>query len=262
MNRWVLIGIVAILLVFAGVATTFVLPLSVDSTGGPFELGQSESYVSSGKISTDEVGLLIAHEATVLADDDAHLTFEYENRTVEQFYDDGTVYTKYEGHVDDEEWMASTEPTDVEEVYFGEHEDRFVRITTENGTVDSSSSHMLFVRMETRHLLSVPAYERVNEQGDRTGYAPSSTWTKMESGTMRATPESGELSVDTETGVLREASLRYQLTEASSYGEYLLRPGNTTTVNVQYEYDPGPSVDDIETPAWVEQCVENDHCEF
>ncbi|AXR78031.1 hypothetical protein [Natrarchaeobaculum sulfurireducens] len=259
MNRWVLIGIVAILLVFVGVATTFVLPLSVDSTSGPFEFGQSDSYVSSGEISAENERLLVVHEATVL-DDEAHFTFEYENGTVEQFYDDGTVYTKYEGHVDDEEWMASTEPTDAEEVYFGEHEDRFVRITEENGTVDPSE--MQFVRVQTGGHLDNPEYEHVEEQDNRTVYEPSSTWTTFNTGTRHVSPKSGKLSVDRETGVLREASLRYQLTGASSYGEYLLRPGNTTTVNVQYEYDPGPSVDDIETPTWVEQCVENDHCEF
>ncbi|ELZ01553.1 hypothetical protein C482_07254 [Natrialba chahannaoensis JCM 10990] len=248
------------MLVFVGVASLFLLPLSGDSTDRPVELGESESYVTSGEISTESDGLLVAHEGTVIADDNAHLTFEYGNRTVERVYDDGTVYTKYETTVTDKDWIESIGPTDAEERHFGEHQDRVVRITEENGTVDSSD--MTFVRIQTSHHLRNLEYGQGDEQGDRTVYAPSSTWTTVNTETMHASPTAGKLSVDTETGVLREASLQYQLTNASSYGEYLLRLGETTTVDLRYEYDPNPDIDDIETPTWIDQCVENDHCEF
>ncbi|WP_253184531.1 hypothetical protein [Natrialba sp. SSL1] len=260
MNRRALVGTVAIVLAFIGVTSMFLLPLSVDSTDSPVELGESESYITSGEISAENDGVLVAHEGTVLADDDAHLTFEYGNRTIEHVYDDGTIYTKYETNATDEAWIESIGSTDAEERHFGEHQDRVVRITEENGTVDSSD--MTFVRTQTSHHLQNLEYEQGNEQDDRTVYVPSSTWTTVNTETMHATPEAGELSVDTETGVLREASLRYQLTNASSYGESLLRLGETTTIDVRYEYDPDPTIDDIETPAWVDQCVENDRCEF
>lgn len=260
LNRNWLFGAVAILLVLAVVTALFVFPLSPGSTDAPFELSSAEPYVSSGAISDEDDGLLIAHEATVLADDEAHLSFEYENGTVDQFYDNGTVYTKHETHVDNEDWMDSTAPDEAEVIHAEQHGETLVRITSERDTV--GHGEMTFVRSQTRHLLAATEYEQVDERDGLTVYEPSSTWTELDSQTIRVSPESGQLGIDQQTGILREASVRLTLTDSSSYGEYFFRESNSSTVDIQYEYDPDPDIEAVETPMWVEQCVEGNRCEF
>lgn len=258
-RRYIGGGLLVVLLV-AGVAL-FTLPQSVGSSDGPFEHGDSEQFVSSGVISVDGE-LLIGHEATVLADDNAHLRFEYRNGTVEYVYDGGTVYSKYETNSDGEEWLESRRSADTEVVHSGEHGDRLVLITKDEGTLDSSE--LGFVRATTIRALMLPEYERLEDRSDanQTVYAPSSAWIKSDDTLSRVEPESGELRTDRETGVLRGASLELSMTDASSYGEYLLKNDEDGTMTVTYEYDPNPELEDVDTPDWVGECVENNRCEF
>ncbi|RQH03550.1 hypothetical protein EA472_01885 [Natrarchaeobius oligotrophus] len=250
------------MLVFVVVGSLFVLPLSVDQTDGPVEMGSSETFVSSGEIWVDSDELLVKHNVTVLEENEAHGTFETSNGTIETVSANGTIYKKYETSIDDKDWVEQREPTDAEKVHFGQHQDRVVMITKENRT-QTDPLGMQFIFDQIRYLATLPEYDRVDEEADRVVYEPTSAWTEDAAGEMiHVTPEAGELSVDTETGVLREASLQYEGTDVSSYGEYLLRTGESAEIRVEYEYEPDTDVEDIEAPDWVTECVKNDRCEF
>lgn len=265
MRRQILVSGVVVLLVVSGTIALFVFPVSPERNNDPVELGDSETFVSTGHISV-EGKLLERHEAMV-GENTAHLVFEYMNGTREVVSHDGVVYTKYEAHVDNEDWFERTKTDDAEVIYSGEQEDQLIRVMKQNATPESErgvvSSEMRSTRSMIFSGLRTVDYEIVGAQNEssRTVYKPESRWEKTTSDTYRNSPESGELRVDSETEIVRTASLRVTVTEASSYGEYLLRSSNSETLEVQYEYDPDPVEKDIEKPEWVVQCLENDQWE-
>ncbi|NGM70867.1 hypothetical protein G6M89_17980 [Natronolimnobius sp. AArcel1] len=258
-SRFLFVGVV-ILLAVLGLVVLFSVPLGIDHSEGPVVLGDSEEFVSAGQISSEDQ-LLVRHDATV-TNDTAHTVLEYENGTVESVYRDGVVYTKHVTHVDNEDWFERNEPATAEIIHSGEYQDRFIRISKENGTFDSSEIGS--VRSMTYSGLSSADYEKTGEQSDpaRIVYSPESTWMKLGSDTQRISSKSGDLKTDPETGIVRTASLRVTVTEVSSYGEFLFFSDDGDILDVQYEYDPEPDIDQVEKPSWFRQCVENDQCEF
>lgn len=258
-KRFLFVGVV-ILLVASGTVVLFSFPLNTNPSDGPVELGDSDEFVSTGHISGED-RLLVRHDATVL-EDTAHIVLEYQNGTVESVYHDGVVYTKHKTHIDNDDWFERNHPDTAAVIHSGEHQDRLVRITKENETFDSSE--MRAVRSMIYSGLSSVDYEKAGEQSDpsRFVYTPESTWVKLGSDTQRISPKTGELKTDAETGVVRKASLRATVTEASSYGEYLFFSDEGDILDVQYEYDPEPDRDQLEKPSWFKQCVKNDQCDF
>lgn len=257
------VGIVVIFLLLAvGIGALFLFPLGVTPTELPFEHGDSEQFASSGVVRVDGA-LLVGHEATVLGSDAAHLTFEYEQVTREYVYEDGQVYTKYTTTADESrESIRSSLETDDHVVHYGQHGDRVVLVAQGQGTYDGD--RLRSVRAMTVQVLSLPAYEQV-EDGSNSRYAvyePSSAWVKTNGSLTRVDPMRGDVRTDPETDVLRSALLEASLTHTSSYGGYLLQREPDGSVHVEYEYDPDPKPTTLETPDWVDQCVENDDCEF
>ncbi|WP_226480392.1 hypothetical protein [Natrinema amylolyticum] len=260
-RKYLVVGVLVTLLV-AGVGALFLFPLDTTSTEVPFEYGDSEQSASSGEIRVDGE-LFVAHEATVLGPDAAHVTHEYEQVTTEYFYEDGRVYTKYTTTADeDRESIRSDLETDDDVVHYGHHEDRVVLVTEGQGTYDGGNLRSTR-SITTRPLMSLN-YDQVEDgsDGDYAVYEPSSAWVKLNRSLTRIDPERGDVRTDPETDVLRSMSLELSLTQASSYGEYLLQREPDGSIHVEYEYDPDPEPTTLETPDWVEQCVENDDCEF
>jgi len=260
-REYLVVGVVVTLLV-AGVGALFLFPLDTTPTEEPFEYGDSEQFASSGVVTVDGE-LLVGHEATVLGPDAAHVTLEYEQATTEYFYEDGRVYTKYTTTADeDRESIQSFLETDDAVVHYGNHGDRVVLVAEGQGTYDGGD--LRSARAVTTRPLMSPAYEQVEDgsDGDYAVYEPSSAWVKADRSLTRFDPERGYVRTDPETDVLRSASFELSLTEASSYGGYLLQREPDGSIHVEYEYNPDPEPTTLETPDWVEQCVENDDCEF
>ena len=254
-------GVIGILLV-VGVGALFLFPLGATPTEAPFEHGDSERFTSSGVVRADGE-LLVAHEATVLGPDAAHLTFEYEQTTTEYFYEDGRVYTKYTTTADeDRESIQSSLATVGDVVHYGRHGDRVVLVGEGQETYDGG--YLRSVRTMTIRPLMFSAYEQVEDgnDGDYAVYESSSAWMKADGSLTRIDPHEGDVRTDPETNVLRSASLEASLIHTSSYGGYLLQREPDGSIHVEYEYDPDPEPTTLETPDWVERCAENDDCEF
>ena len=90
-------------------------------------------------------------------------------------------------------------------------------------------------------------------------YRPTGGWYEARSdiggdgadGTYRVTDAEGELHVD--GGTARQGTIRFEFARADGWGEYLLVTyvkGERATVEVTYEYDPGPV--DVAEPPWLD----------
>lgn len=260
-REYVVAGVIGTLLV-VGVGALFLFPLGPTQTEAPFEHGESEQSASSGEIKVNGT-LFVGHEATVLGPEAAHLAFEYEQVTTEYFYEDGRMYTKYTTTADeDRESIRSSLEFGGEVVHYGHHGDRVVLVAEGQGTYDGG--RLRDVRATTIRPLRLPAYEQVADGngGDIAVYEPSSAWVRADRSLTRVDPERGEVRTDPETDVLRSASLNLSLTHTSSYAGYLMQREPDDSISVEYEYNPNPEPSTLETPDWVEQCVENDDCEF
>lgn len=260
-REYLVVGVIGTLLV-VGVGALFIVPLDATPAEAPFEHGDSEQFASSGAVRVDGE-LVVGHEATVIGPEAAHVTLEYERATTEYVYEGGRVYAKYATTADeDRESIRSSLETDGDVVHYGHHGDRVVLVTEGQGTYDGG--HLRSVRAMTIRPLLFPAYERVEDgtDGDDAVYEPSASWVRADRSSTRVDPEGGDVRTDPETDVLRSASLEVSMTQASSYGGYLLQREPGGSIFVEYEYDPDPEPTSLETPDWVEQCVENDDCEF
>lgn len=110
--------------------------------------------------------------------------------------------------------------------------------------------------------LGQPDYERTGTAtyaGEEAAvYRPASTWRDSSSGPgagrgFRITNAAGEVYVDPETGTLYYADVRYDFVRADSWGRYLYERyagEGAATVEITYEYDPGPV--DVTEPGWTE----------
>lgn len=262
MQREYLVAVVIGTLLVVGVGALFLFPLGPTQTAAPFEHGETEQSASSGVLRTDGT-LFIGHEATVLGPEAAHLMIEYDQVTTEYLYEDGRVYTKYTTTADgDRESIRSSLEFADDVVHYGHHGDRAILVAAGQGTYDGGK--LRDVRATTYRSLTLPAYEQVADGSDGGAdvFEPSSAWVRADRSLTRVDPEEGEVRTDPETDVLRSASLELSLTHTSSWGGYLLHGEPDDSIFVEYEYDPDPERSGLQSPEWVEQCVENDVCEF
>lgn len=259
--EYLVVGVIAISLL--GAAGALVLfPLGPTAAEAPYEFGHSEQFASSGTLSADG-DLLVDHEATVLGPDAAHVTLEFERATTEYVYEDGAVYTKHATTAEeDRESIQSSLQTDGDVVHYGTHGNRTVLVTDGEGSYDDG--HLRFVRTATVRSLTLPAYEQVagGSDSEHAVYEPTPAWVRYDGSLVRVDPEAGAVRTDPETGLLRSASLDLSLTHTSSWGGYLLQRDPDGSIHVAYEYDPEPDQSTLESPDWVEQCVQTDDCEF
>ena len=224
----------------------------------PFEETDSDgAYEAIASLSTDGQTFL---EYTARADPDRGRQF------VQRAFDDVT-YTTY--------WNGSHRFTRVDADTYEDYQ-RSINRTDEASVVwrDDDAFEAVTVQADVRpplddqshpgglvgSAIGQPGYERAGtatHDGQEVAvYRPTGGWYEAGShiggaadGTYRITDADGELYVD--GGTALRATLRFEIAQADSWGEYLLATyvaDERHTVEVTYDYDPGPA--DVEAPEW------------
>ncbi|MFP8888179.1 hypothetical protein ACLI4U_00190 [Natrialbaceae archaeon A-CW2] len=162
--------------------------------------------------------------------------------------------------------MIAGQPEGKEDLY----EDLIERNSNEPIYTESDDEGWVIVRVEESYpgdvgsenlantlvqSLQLPGIERVGTKGDEiVVYEPVNQW----AGQYRFTDAEGSIATDSDSDVVREASVTYTQTEATTYFEYVT--GDREKRAYEYEYTPDADVN-LETPTWVEACIYDDDCE-
>ena len=215
-----------------------------------------------------------AYEATASLTTDGRTFLEYkasadpdsDRQYVQRAFDDVT-HTVY--------WNGSHRFTRVDADTYEDYE-RFINGTDEASVVwrDDDAFEGVTVQADVRppledqsrpgkligSAIGQPGYQQAGtatHDGQEVAvYRPTGGWYEARSDigggadrTYRITDAEGELYVD--GGTALRATLRFEIAKADSWGEYLLATyvaDERHTVNVTYDYDPGPA--DVEAPDW------------
>ena len=253
-----LVGGCVLLLTCFGILFSY--PFGTGPTEATFKTTDSEEFVSSGSVSI-ESQLHAEFEATVSRGDTAHIHIIHDHGSygIERYYRGDYQYNKYVSATSDEEWIdARLTGSDVEVIHREDSGERLVLITKEyaNSETIGSDHALVFETLQlTDYTKASDASDSVNQE-----YTPKDVWAQAGSEEYRITDSTGYMITEQETNVLKEASVAFTYTEASWYGDYLTNDGYQ--IEVEYKYDSEPGIDEVEPPAWVEHCVDNDDCEL
>lgn len=235
-------------------ALAFTYPFSAESPEPDFHTANPETYSTTGTVSI-EGGMELDHESTVL-DDEAHIKRSGREgaRTTEQYYRNGTLYSKYVVDPQEKDWFNHQKDQDREIHYSEREETQLVLITEEDSQRPPThiGSHVVgYLRMGYYEV------DTENSDGEYTTYRPQNAWIEHDY-SYRITDAIGSVKVDSETGTVSTASVEFDLTEASSYVGYL----RNDSVAMQFEYTlhPEPAIDQLEPPEWIEACVYAKEC--
>ena len=253
-------AVVVAVLVGLGVGL-FVYSPADGASPTPFEETNPDgAYETTASLTTDGRTFM---EYTARADPDR------DRQYVQRAFDDVT-YTTY--------WNGSHSFTRVDADTDEDYE-RFINRTDEASVVwrDDDALEGVTVQADVRppledqsqpegligSVVGQPGYEQAGtatHDGQEVAvYRPTGGWYETRSdiggdgadGTYRVTDAEGELHVD--DGTARQGTIRFEFAGADSWGEYLLVTyveGERATVEVTYEYDPGPV--DVAEPPWLD----------
>ena len=253
-------AVVVAVLVGLGVGL-FVYSPADGASPTPFEETNPDgAYETTASLTTDGRTFM---EYTARADPDR------DRQYVQRAFDDVTYTTYWNGshsftRVDadtDEDYERFVNRTDEASVVW--RDDAAREVVTVEADVDPPLANQSQPEGLIGSVIGQPGYEQAGtatHDGQEVAvYRPTGGWYEARSdiggdgadGTYRVTDAEGELHVD--DGTARQGTIRFEFAGADSWGEYLLVTyveGERATVEVTYEYDPGPV--DVAEPPWLD----------
>lgn len=260
-RRTAVVGVIVVLAVVGAVGFAFAYPFERTDRTVPFDgLAESDGNESAEVTATLIVDgrQFVAYDGVLSEDGSGFLEIELDDssyRAERYSTADETVYSRIrvtnesqaDGIGDEEEYdvleraasdglhtvhTKRTEPASLVDEY----------VSPRNGFVVSAAIRPDYDRVDTETSDGEVIYV----------YEPRESWNIDDYGNgVRITNADGEARVDADTGELHAIDVSYDVTEASSYGEYYLERGETGTISVTYEYEAGEV--DVDRPEWLDE---------